>query len=282
VADYEAQQKEKWLGVASTWNETPAPASPSAQDLELFAELAQERLPGTGHRVMVLGSTPGLRRVFASLTSVEEVVCVDFLVEMYNAATPFVPFDLRRKERFIEASWLSHLPGVRDVSVAVGDKSLDNVAVNDWGRFFRVMHESLCADGVLILHVGLIDLSLRRYSFDEVVARWEEVASRRGSNLDECASSLWEDLLTASASGQDAFVSIGRFQSELEAAAATSPLIRRLLELFGDSLDDWWARFDMEDLREHADRGGFSIGRVAYAADYPQAGLQPVVSLHRS
>lgn len=268
-------QLAKWKVLAMTWHEAPPPASPSQDDVLAFQRLSSPSLEFPGD-VVILGSTPALRRLFGSIAP-GRVVCLDFCREMYEAASRYVPSRLVKAETYVEAQWTNIAEHVRKASVIVGDKSLDNVPFSYWPELFEGLATALQYGGRAVLHVAFPDPEMRNWSFSQTLEKWKTLVST-GIEIDIAASGLWEDLLSGSARSDDRDLTLGRFRADIEAHSSDS-VVQRLTALFGSSLDDSWTRFDMADLQEVALKTGLSVTKVEYANDYVSAPFQPICCL---
>ncbi len=242
-------------------------------------ELAKPALQTEGRTVTVLGSTPQVRRAFSTLANVDQIICVDFLPEMYDAASRYVDNAIVKREKFLCESWLHLSRAIETTDVVVGDKSIDNIAYEDWPRVFAEIRSVLSSSGRLILHVGLPDLTLGGRSFEELIQRWTDHYEQDRLPLDSAAAGLWEDLLSASADPTNRRLTLAPFVKSIhEHAHAHGKVALRLVELFESSFDDWWTRFDLDELVAVAANGGLRTENVRYCDDYLGAYMQPIIS----
>ncbi|HEX5923668.1 MAG TPA: class I SAM-dependent methyltransferase [Baekduia sp.] len=291
VADgWTTAQTEKWRQLARTWNEAPAPASPSDDDLERFVALAERYVRADG-AIALMGCTPSLRRALSRSRRLSgaRLYCVDFSADMWAATTALVE-EPHPGERFVQRAWqelASALP--EPVDVVLGDKTLDNVEFARWPETFAAVHEALRPGGHLIVHVGLVVRDPVPLDVGAVVGRWAARVRAGEVVTDTAAAGAWEDLLTGSIRGEDVAdpykLTIAGFGDELRAIAeradpgsAEARVLARLRELFGSSLQDSWTAFTLEELLRAA--GERFLPRAAYwSTDYDVAPLQPIVDL---
>jgi ubiquinone/menaquinone biosynthesis C-methylase UbiE len=288
------EQLHKWEAVAHTWHEGEPPAVPSAEDLQAFSGAALAASRGSDATLVVLGATVALRRALLTdpkLTKAQLII-VDFSREMLRVTTEFLSqnLDLSR-EQYVVSDWRD-LPDAieQPVDAVMGDKSFDNLAFSDWRAVLEGCATVLRDDGILTLHVGLVDPRYIGLDVDRCLAEWAKRVGSGARTLGEAAAGLWEDLLTASAYVGDPSaheLSVAKFAPRLRElterytpGTAQAQVLAEFTRTFGSSNEARWTAFTLADLYEQAEPW-FAPSRVSTSRDYDAASQQPIVELVR-
>src|SRR5262249_10904632 len=157
-------------------------------DIAIFRKCLSATSP---HRVMILGCTPSLRRLVRGLSTVEQIIIVDFTPEMWAASSKILPE--AGSEHFLLGDWCELPADLGFFDAIVGDKILDNIHPMEWTRFLEGASAHLTDEGSLILHVGLRPEGNSTLSFDplEAFTRWVTQIRANSCTLEEAAAGYW-------------------------------------------------------------------------------------------
>lgn len=284
------EQKRKWDALATTWIDTGPPASPSNEDLENYSLMLLDGLSkGASGQVILLGCTPKIRNMFATVDKLKDVrlVCVDFSEKMHTQTTTAMSID-NPNETFLLENWLDFDLGRHKFDAILGDKAIDNIMPDDWDRFFSRIYHHLRPGGSFIVHLALADEQFKNISFHDALDKWANMRMTSDQSLGQIASGLWEDLLTASAykDGYHNTVTINRFSNEVEAYTNEienangyrKEVFNEFKRLFWESKEDLWASYQYQEILDTMSKY-FSHTQTLYSHDYDVAKVQPIVRM---
>jgi len=281
----------KWNRLAETWSLSTPPAVPSEEEVQIFQGCTLKYKPRTTFRVVILGSTKELRKMFLKDSALADtkVYCVDWSERMYSRSTEMGHIS-NPNECFVCEDWQKFRLTGEYADVILGDKAIDNVPYLLWEGLFEHLHSILRPGGGLVLHLGLTTDQFAGITFQGALSRWATAVDDRKATLDNAASGLWEDCLTGSAfvGGTDPHIcSLSKYATEISEFRTKLPsitnatvisLFRELERLFGSSFDDEWAAYTMDEVQETA-AAFFDVRGVYYAADYAAAPSSPIIEL---
>ena len=275
-------QREKWARLAERWQDQGPPATPSLEDTENFAVSLRENLEVDKPTIGILGCTPSLRARLRREWPQSRIALVDFCNEMYLATSATLDESVTSQEDYFAVDWLNMESRIaRQVDAFIGDKSLDNVDIDDWDNFFRSVAQCLRPGGLLVLHVGFPDPSLAGKSFESLIEPWIGKMAHDEVDLEHAAAGLWEDLLSGSAENSTTHLSLESYRDDLEkhrqSITPVGLLSARVLTDFASQLDARWTRFDQTDVTASAGTSAFGLVQTRYSRDYSAAPNQPVM-----
>jgi len=277
-------QLEKWERLAARWEHQGPPATPSFDDINNFSEALQGSVNCDTPTIAVLGCTPSLRTRMRRDWPTSRIIVVDFCQEMYVATSVILDQETKDAEEYYPIDWLGMASELKyEVDAFVGDKSLDNVAFEDWSKFFQSAFRCARPEGLLVLHVGFPDPELAGKPFETLAQPWIDHLSLNDTDVEtgNAAAGLWEDLLSGSVSDSTNHLSLEPYRSALEEHNLSNTpiglLSTRILKDFASQLDAQWTRFDQSDVIQSAREYGFEFLSQKYSHDYHAARNQPVM-----
>jgi SAM-dependent methyltransferase len=275
-------QLEKWTQLAERWQDQGPPATPSSDDVDNFSTALLRHLATDAATIGILGCTPSLRTRMRRDWPTSRIVLIDFCREMYLATSAILDETVKAGEEYLCVDWLemgSHL--AHDVDAFIGDKSLDNVEIENWPTFFRSVARCLRPGGLLVLHAGFPDPELAGQSFESLAQPWIDSLVLTDAGIGQAAAGLWEDLLSGSADSTTAHLSLEPYRSALEkyrlSNAPIGILSARVLTDFASQLDARWTRFDESDVAAAASASALQLIDKNYSQDYEAARNQPTL-----
>lgn len=284
------EQKRKWDSLATTWIDTGPPASPSNEDMQNYSLMLLDSLStSTKGQVILLGCTPKIREMFATIDGLKDVnlTCVDFSEKMHSQTTTAMSTS-NPNETFILDNWLDFDLGKHKFDAILGDKAIDNIMPDDWDRFFSQIYYHLRPSGSFIVHLALADKQFKNISFNDALDKWVNMRMTSNQSLEQIASGLWEDLLTASAykDGYHNTVTISRFSKEVEAYSDEIGIVNEYQQevfnefkrLFWKSKEDLWASYQYQEILDAMSKY-FSHTQTLYSHDYDVAKVQPIIRM---
>jgi hypothetical protein len=118
-----------WRDVAQDYARLIIPNRPSPQDCEIYGKLIKQAIGRIkGARILILGSTPEIRSILYTYTSLNgaRVFCIDINSTMYQAMKNFIArADL--KEKFIKKNWLATNFPNQYFDLVLGDEIICNI-----------------------------------------------------------------------------------------------------------------------------------------------------------
>ena len=163
----------KWNRLAKTWSQSAPPAVPSEEETQIFHKCLLRYKTNSAFRVVILGSTKELRRIFMDdleLTDTK-VYCVDWSERMYSCNTEIGHIH-NPNEQFLCEDWHQFDLVGEYADAIVGDKAIDNVPYSLWEGLFGHLHSLLRPGGGLILHLGLTTCQFAGISFEGALNKW--------------------------------------------------------------------------------------------------------------
>lgn len=281
---------DKWDRLASAWEDAGPPATPSPDDIAHFSELLDEA--GAIDSALILGSTPSLRKMVSQRFPNCRIVCADFSRRMYEVTSEVIG-GAPPNEEFVCSDWI-YLALSRRFSVILGDKAIDNVHPDNWGKFFSRLHNHLVPSGYFLVHMALADPSFKGVTVTSALAKWADKLVAGRITPSDAASGLWEDLLTGSAFYGGHYYNtarVDRFGEEIEAVGqrlssreAVSDswveIFKLFVRNFGTSFSSEWSSYELDEIIS-AMTPWFTIAEIRYSNDYEVAGFQPIASFIR-
>jgi len=276
-------QLQKWKSLAQIWQDQGPPATPSFDDVDNFADALTRHGDGNISAIGVLGCTPALRNRMHDDFPDARISVIDFCQEMYAATSAAVRDDVKDNEQYFAVDWLEMRRALPlEVDAFIGDKSLDNVNIEDWEKFFDSAAACLQPGGLLVLHVGFPDPRLAAKPFEHLAQRWVDYLTLKNGDIGDAASGLWEDLLSGSAHHVTKYLSLDPYRAALErhsnSDTALGTLAARVLTDFASQLNARWTNFDRSDLVQAAKRSDFGLLEERYSHDYEAAPNQPTMT----
>lgn len=114
-----------WQRYSKIWNLFLPPTRPSQDDSKNYGLLIAKELKNKqSPKIMVMGSTPELRRVLYTYECLNnaELYCVDINPTTYKAMTQFLAQGRNSHEKFVASSWLSTDFPSRYFDLIIGDQ----------------------------------------------------------------------------------------------------------------------------------------------------------------
>ncbi len=182
-----AKKNEIWQKIHKEYVKLVVPNRMSVDDMKIYARLIKIVLKSKkGQNVMLMGSTPELRRFLFTYTRFFKatIYCVDSSRVMYKAMGDFITKgDLQ--EKFINADWLK--TGLPDdfFDLIIGDEVICNVPIKDHKKLFKEVSRVSKSSGYWITRHNFYlsnkiktedivleivdDLTEKKYSFQEAI-----------------------------------------------------------------------------------------------------------------
>lgn len=251
-----------WAGVRrGDWEKFFAPWRPSRGDLANYLSALRPLEP---RRVLVLGSTPELRLLAASLGA--RATVMDLSPGMLGEMGRYLPASVRLNEIKVEADWLSAPMGRGLYDAVLGDLVLRLVRPGLRAGLLGKIAASLVKKGRFITRLHLNDASLAGLPAERVLRR-----SPRGLKPYPLASLLRGRFF-------DAGIPAGAALFRLCASRLGKAPARALAEVMRAPAPFY--RTDAEEAGAVL-RGAFRLVRRRAAADYPDAAFYPVYTLEK-
>jgi hypothetical protein len=251
----------------SGWDEYTPPWRPSAGDIRNYLAALRPLKP---RKVLILGSTPELRRLAASLGA--RATVVDLSDNMLREMGKLLPPRARAGEKRLRADWLRAPLGVSEYDAVLGDLSLRLVEPRRQPALLRRLRACLKSSGRFITRVHFVNHSLPGRPALGIFRRTMRTARRSGNPF-------YLPLLIRSR-----LFDAGTWRRDMLKLCA--------LARAGSPAEKWTAKILLEKMRAPARfhsqtrveldarlRRCFTIEKKLRAADYDDSGYYPVYSL---
>jgi len=142
-----------WEAIGREYIRLLVPNRPSQDECENYGRLIADFLKSKRNaKIMVMGSTPELRRILYTYESLHnaEVSCVDINPAMYKAMTGFLAQGLNFKEKFFKHSWLDTKFPDQYFDLVLGDEVICNVNAKKHKELFSEASRILKDQGAWI------------------------------------------------------------------------------------------------------------------------------------
>lgn len=273
---------DKWDALAETWHDSGPPASPSHQDIRIYAKFLRQAVKSTdGQNIMLLGCTPHIRVLLNRMKLF--TTCVDISEKMLSNTTATLPRTITREKQVCQ-DWLEMDFEGSQFSAIVGDKILDNVPYTEWPKLKERILRHLVPKGFFITRVAPQDISLIGQSFKELLGKWALLYESQHVPIREITSGLWEQALGASTLSVPGRQSISVFAEEIKALeirkdelkASEAAILMELRGLFAKSFQYEWTAYTLGGIVD-AFAEELVLIALERASDYPVAKRQPIL-----
>ena len=131
--------------VAKVYRYMPPPGPPSKSELKVYEKFVKPLKNKRGARVLVLGSTPGLRDL--CLKYKMRHLCVDHYKDNFYIAKTVLKY--KGKENLLVSDWRKMK--LKDkYDLVLGDIAFPMVPYRDWDKLFSSLQKSLKDDGLIV------------------------------------------------------------------------------------------------------------------------------------
>ncbi len=281
-----------WDRLADYWEDFGPPESPSSHDLESYRQRLLRHCSNKKQKVCILGSTIGLRRLFVDnpyLTDCQ-VHCIDWSSKIYDRMTNLGCIE-NPQEHYHCANWISFDLGKESFAAIVADKSINNLAFENWPALIDNLWNHLEPGGLLLHRVVFVNQKLRGMTFEEILLQEAQCIQSGTISLEDGAERLWDKCLSGSyfiGTDDQQSMSVGNYRNGIHACeeklkglhTPAARLFFMFLVLYEQNFSDVWPAITSDDFsRVLASR--FEITHMLYSHDYEGAVFQPVIECRR-
>ncbi len=210
-----------WRNFAATWLKIYPPSRPSLGNIMAFKKLMFEAIKNKNNvQVLLLGSTPELRDLFAKYHQLKVTVC-DINMEMIIAMTNL----MKRKtdnETWIKASWTTAPLRQNYYDLVFGDFVTGNVPRRDLLQMYQHINDLLKKDGYFITRFFSYFNKKALLDLDKVIVKMSQKKL-----TDKVVSDLWSFGVFCCGS-QNKQVSADRLFARLKFLAKNDQKIKKL------------------------------------------------------
>ncbi len=157
-----------------------SPAVPSISEQKTYEKFLKQALKNKKDpKVLILGVTPELRDI--ALKNNCQVVCIDISREMIKIMKPLIKYKGVKKEKIINANWLTVSFPKNSFDLVMGDGTLTNLlSIHDVRKLLFKIQRVLKPEGFFLIR-ELIHLSNKKAPFKKIVSdyrknkiKWED------------------------------------------------------------------------------------------------------------
>lgn len=287
--------RKAWDKIGKNYSQIIAPIRPTLGDCQVYGEMIATCLKGKKQpQIMVMGSTPELRRVLYTYEYLAgaEVFCFDMHENMYRAMSGFVIKGRHFNERYVRRSWLDTKMKSESLDLVVGDEVICNVPSKNHEELFREISRILKKDGVWITRHNYFLRADREAKVQEILERIAAEVSRGSMDVQYAINLLCAKILYYcgyAAHFNNSLVEHARIcENAYRKHFKNHPLrkvVRELIDLYrlnwADLSGDYKWYVLSEKKSEEELRRYFAIKKKKYAADYPTVKNSPFYQLSK-
>lgn len=279
--EYSRFSRKHWgLVTSESWQMLSPPFRPSKEEVEIYKKEIQ-RISKVKH-VLVLGSTPELRDLAASL-ELDQYVVADQSEKMLTTMSELLHVANPREEIWIKENWttLSLKRGFFDA--IIGDLVLRQLLPEEQSAFLSTVKKLLTQEGVFVTRVQYARRKVQLGEDDKLIQDFLDEAKGKYDSLKVCL--FISELLNISALSSKKKLSYTNAKNVLETFAKQIGnindrlLISRILRRFFVSGLDM-AYQDKKELSQLF-QSHFQIIEEQNATDYPVSKYYPIITLKK-
>ncbi len=157
-------KKQEWQTWAKTWRAFYAPWVPSQERINIYRSLIKKYVKGRD--VLILGSTPRVRDLLASLRF--NVMLVDISPLMVRAMTSLRK--TKSPEKIVFNNWLK-MNLNKKFDLIIGDSTTCNLQPKDYQNYFKNIKKHLKDDGAVILQNPSTVRTKSKITFSKIIKK---------------------------------------------------------------------------------------------------------------
>lgn len=275
-----AQEQWYWSSVAPSWQNCPSPIRPSPEDITLYRRFLEKK--SEPRRILILGSTPELRDLAASMAGAR-VYVADFSSRMLQDMLRFTRNVRASEEIWLKCDWLDLPCSNGFFDVIMGDLALQQFPPGLETVFLEKIYSLLDDKGVFIGRFQFLDDRIRLQSVEYIV----ETVIRRNLEKSRTAFLLHLYLLWRSADpvsrALDRHDALKTFENFLKQYAKKSDILKNVHEILVANKNSYrsWSPPLQEELMVTLSNY-FTVHDRGIATDYPEAHYFPMLALEKT
>jgi ubiquinone/menaquinone biosynthesis C-methylase UbiE len=284
---------ELWRNVGSNFNKFLVPNRPSVENCSIYGSLVKKSIKNKNKpRVMLMGSTPEIRRVLytAEFLNGAEVYCLDVNKSMFEAMSDLLIKSFNYKEKYFRHSWLETKFPDESFDLIIGDEVICNVDSDCHENLFKEIYRLLKENGSWVTRHDFYTDKVKKISIDKILLDVSKKVEEGKDDFQQGINTLYVKLLFYFGwkyHRENSLLSQFNKIKEVYLKKLTNDklgkIIKELINIFKNNFvkiggDYKWYVLSEEDSDKELKRY-FHIKGKYYAKDYPTCEFSPIYYL---